>query len=64
MELISEQNATNAGMTSSDWSATVSNLVGGKAGGKAPVAIGNGNNVSKVDEALIAATEYLAKFKL
>jgi alanyl-tRNA synthetase len=51
-------------MSSADWSATVSNLVGGKAGGKAPVAIGNGTDVSKVDDALKAATDYLEKFKL
>jgi alanyl-tRNA synthetase len=38
--------------------------VGGKAGGKAPVAIGTGNDQSKVDDALKAATEYLEKFKL
>jgi alanyl-tRNA synthetase len=51
-------------MKSPDWSSTVSNLVGGKAGGKAPVAIGTGTDQSKVDEALKAATEYLEKFKL
>ncbi|ETN37107.1 alanyl-tRNA synthetase [Cyphellophora europaea CBS 101466] len=60
---VSETGA-KAGISSSDWSATVSNLVGGKAGGKAPVAIGNGTDVSKVDDALKAATEYLEKFKL
>ena len=58
------QSGAKAGVSSSDWAATVSSLVGGKAGGKAPVAIGNGTNVSKVDEALQAATEYLDKFKL
>lgn len=51
-------------MKSPDWSLTVSNLVGGKAGGKAPVAIGTGSDQSKVDEALNAATEYLKKFHL
>lgn len=51
-------------MTPADWSASVSKLVGGKAGGKAPTAIGNGTDTSKVDEALAAATEYLEKFKL
>jgi len=38
--------------------------VGGKAGGKAPVAVGIGTDPSKVDDALKAATEYLEKFKL
>ena len=51
-------------MSSSDWAKTVSDLVGGKAGGKAPTAIGNGTDTSKADEALKAATEYLEKFKL
>lgn len=51
-------------MSSSEWSSEVSKLVGGKAGGKAPVAIGTGTEVSKVDEALQAATAYLEKFKL
>ncbi|EXJ78314.1 alanyl-tRNA synthetase [Capronia epimyces CBS 606.96] len=55
---------TQAGLSSSDWSATVSKLVGGKAGGKAPVAIGTGTELSKVDDALKAATEQLEKFKL
>jgi alanyl-tRNA synthetase len=38
--------------------------VGGKAGGKAPVAIGTGTEQAKVDEAVEAAREYLEKFKL
>lgn len=42
----------------------MSSIVGGKAGGKAPVAIGNGTEVNKVDEALDEATKYLEKFKL
>ena len=42
----------------------MSGLVGGKAGGKAPTAIGNGTDVSKADDAIKAATEYLEKFKL
>ncbi|RMD39391.1 hypothetical protein DV735_g5734, partial [Chaetothyriales sp. CBS 134920] len=58
------QDAAKAGLNSSEWAATVSNLVGGKAGGKAPVAIGNGTDVAHVDDALKAATDYLDKFKL
>jgi alanyl-tRNA synthetase len=42
----------------------VSNLVGGKSGGKEPVSIGTGTDQSKVEEALKAATEYLEKFNL
>jgi alanyl-tRNA synthetase len=51
-------------MKSPDWASTVSNIVGGKAGGKAPVAIGTGTDQTKVDEALKADTEYMEKFKL
>ena len=51
-------------MKAPDWSSSVSTLVGGKAGGKAPVAIGTGTDQSKVEEALKAAREYLEKFKL
>ena len=46
------------------WADSVSKIVGGKAGGKAPTAIGTGTEVTKVDEALKAATEYLQQFKL
>jgi alanyl-tRNA synthetase len=38
--------------------------VGGKAGGKAPISLGNGTEVAKVDEALKAAMDYLEKFHL
>ncbi|KAK2735759.1 Alanine--tRNA ligase [Myotisia sp. PD_48] len=52
------------GATANDWASVVSGVVGGKAGGKAPVSIGNGTDVTKVDEALEEATKYLEKFKL
>lgn len=42
----------------------MSNIVGGRAGGRAPISIGNGTEVDKVDDALKAATEYLEQFKL
>jgi len=47
-----------------DWAATVGKVVGGKAGGKHPTAVGNGTEITKVDEALEAAMQYLEKFKL
>ncbi|RVX74647.1 Alanine--tRNA ligase [Exophiala mesophila] len=56
--------ATKAGVSSAEWSSVVSKLVGGKAGGRAPVAVGTGTDSSKIDDALKAATEYLEKFKL
>ena len=42
----------------------VSEIVGGKAGGKAPISLGNGTNVDKVDEGVEAATNYLEKLHL
>ncbi|KAL2005015.1 hypothetical protein VTN00DRAFT_2865 [Thermoascus crustaceus] len=52
------------GASANEWAGIVSSVVGGKAGGKAPTAIGNGTNADKVDEAIALATEYLSKFKL
>ncbi|KAL1972146.1 hypothetical protein VTN31DRAFT_7365 [Thermomyces dupontii] len=56
--------ALDKGASPTDWSKVVSDLVGGKAGGKAPTSIGNGTNVDKVGEAVAAATEYLEKLQL
>ncbi|KAI9813143.1 MAG: Alanine--tRNA ligase [Pycnora praestabilis] len=47
------------GASASDWANTVSGVVGGKAGGKAPTSIGNGTNVDKIDEAIALATKYI-----
>ena len=47
-----------------EWSAAVSEVVGGKAGGKGSTSIGNGNHPEKLNEALDAATRYLHKFSL
>ena len=58
------QTASSGGASASDWAASVSRVVGGKAGGKSPVAIGNGPETGKVDEAMTAAEEYLAKLRL
>jgi alanyl-tRNA synthetase len=58
------QIASSGGASASDWAASVSHVVGGKAGGKPPVAIGNGTETGKVNEAIVAATEYLAKLSL
>lgn len=64
MSCTTKQSLTAQGASASDWSAVVSGAVGGKAGGKAPIAIGNGTNVDKADEALDLATKYLENFKL
>lgn len=58
------QEASKAGASANEWSATVSDIVGGKAGGKAPTSIGNGVHADKVDEALKAAEQYLQRFHL
>ena len=42
----------------------VSGVIGGKAGGKAPTAIGQGTEAKKLDEAMAEATKYLENFKL
>ena len=42
----------------------MSNVVGGKAGGKGSTSIGNGVHPEKLDEALDTATKYLLKFSL
>ena len=42
----------------------ISDIVGGKAGGKEPTSLGNGTHPEKVDEAVEAARKYLEKFEL
>ena len=58
------QEASKQGASPSEWAATISKVVGGKAGGKAPTSIGNGTSADKVDEALDAAQKYLERFHL
>ncbi|KAG7005919.1 hypothetical protein G7Y79_00017g043010 [Physcia stellaris] len=53
-----------AGGSANDWATRVSAVVGGKAGGKAPTSIGNGTEPERVDEAVLAAQEYLGSLKL
>jgi alanyl-tRNA synthetase len=52
------------GASAGAWSSAVSDVVGGKAGGKGNTSIGNGTHPEKLDEALEAATKYLEKFRL
>ena len=59
-----EQEASKQGASANEWASEISNVVGGKAGGKAPTSIGNGTNTDKVDEAVEVATKYLERFKL
>ena len=58
------QAANKAGLVASEWTDTISSIVGGKAGGKGATSLGNGTNPERVDEAVEAATKYLEKFSL
>ena len=58
------QDGAQAGVSAKDWSDSVTSIVGGKAGVKGSTAQGNGTELSRVDAALKAATDYLEKFKL
>ncbi|KAJ2782652.1 Alanine--tRNA ligase [Coemansia interrupta] len=49
------------GLKASDWAKCVSEIVGGKNGGKDESATGSGSEVAKVDEAIKAAEEYARK---
>ncbi|KAJ2491315.1 Alanine--tRNA ligase [Coemansia sp. RSA 2050] len=46
------------GLKASDWAAAVSAVVGGKKGGNDESAQGSGSEVSKIDDAIVAATEF------
>ncbi|KAJ2100302.1 Alanine--tRNA ligase, partial [Coemansia sp. RSA 2337] len=46
------------GLKASDWAAAVSAVVGGKKGGNDESAQGSGSEVSKIDDAIVAAQEF------
>ncbi|KAJ2410468.1 Alanine--tRNA ligase [Coemansia sp. RSA 2530] len=48
------------GLKASDWAAAVSAVVGGKKGGNDESAQGSGSEVAKIDDAIVAATEFAA----
>ncbi|KAI7671375.1 Alanine--tRNA, partial [Hortaea werneckii] len=56
--------AQGKGADASKWANSVASLVGGKAGGKGATSVGQGTEVSKVDEALEAARKYLQDLSL
>jgi alanyl-tRNA synthetase len=58
------QAASKKGASASDWTAAVSGVVGGKAGGKGATSIGNGTHADKVNEAVSIATQYLEKLSI
>ena len=52
-------------MSAEQWAGSVSEVVGGKSGGKDPTRTGQGTNLDKIDEAVEVATKWLAeKLKL
>jgi len=58
----SKKEASQAGLSASDWTGAVSAIVGGKAGGKGATCLGNGTKPEKVDEAVETATKFLERF--
>lgn len=46
-------------MTAEQWAATVSEVIGGKAGGKEPIRQGQGSKTDKIDEGVETATKWL-----
>ncbi|KAL8714807.1 MAG: hypothetical protein Q9220_001320 [cf. Caloplaca sp. 1 TL-2023] len=60
---VSEE-ATKAGASATSWASHVSNIIGGKAGGKGATCVGNGTEPGKVDEGIQAAMKYLEDLKL
>ena len=49
------------GVDARKWAQVITDILGGKAGGKEESAQGVGSNVARVDEAVNAAKEFLAK---
>lgn len=58
------QDANKKGLVAADWSKVVSDIVGGKAGGKGATSTGNGTNPAGVDEAIEAARKHMEKLGL
>ncbi|KAI1857155.1 hypothetical protein JX265_011356 [Neoarthrinium moseri] len=50
---------SSKGVTAETWSAAVSQVVGGKSGGKEPTRQGQGTNADKIDDGVEAARKYL-----
>ena len=58
------QDYSKQGAKIADWSKKVSDIVGGKAGGKHPIAIGQGTEAKNIDQAIEEATKYLEQFNM
>ena len=59
------QEHSKAGVTAEQWSAAVTEVVGGKSGGKEPTRMGQGTKSEKIDDAVTTATKWFEeKLKL
>jgi alanyl-tRNA synthetase len=59
------KHASSKGVTAEQWAFSVSEVVGGKSGGKEPTRTGQGTNPEKIDEAIEVATKWFEeKLKL
>ncbi|KAK6949151.1 Alanine--tRNA ligase [Daldinia eschscholtzii] len=52
---------TSQGVTAEKWAAAVTEVVGGKSGGKEPTRQGQGTNADKIEEAVAVAEKWLAE---
>lgn len=60
-----QQGLSSQGVTAEKWASAVTEVVGGKSGGKEPTRQGQGTNADKIDEAVAVAEKWLAeKLKL
>ena len=60
-----EQEHASKGLTAEHWAAAVSEVVGGRSGGKEPTRTGQGTNPEKIEEAIAVAEKWFAeKLKL
>ncbi|KAI5786445.1 alanyl-tRNA synthetase [Peziza echinospora] len=58
------EDAFKKGTSATDWASKVSEVVGGKAGGKGNTSQGIGSNIDKVDEAIEVARQFIEKLQL
>lgn len=55
------QDLASKGITAEKWSATVAEVIGGKAGGKEPTRQGSGTQPEKIEEAVATAEKWLVE---
>jgi alanyl-tRNA synthetase len=52
------------GLVAGEWTTQVSEVVGGKTGGKGTTSVGSGTNGNKLDEGAVIAADYLKKLRI